>query len=249
MKSHLSASLRSRYLLPHIAAIGMLIALTGCNPDQDTEDTRPPPADPAPAEERPADSRPDYTDGGTAANPARPTDRDQSVDETTSEAAANAQYSLVKSAIAQIRPTSSGNAEGTVTFSAGQDNREVQVKVELEGLEPGPHGLHIHEVGDCSADDASSAGDHFNPYDAAHGSPEAAEHHVGDMGNIEADEEGRVATELAFEGLAFSGPASILQKAVVIHSGEDDLETQPDGDAGGRVGCGVIRIDRQVQAK
>ncbi len=190
MKSHLSASSRSRYLLPRVTAIGMLIALMGCNPDQGTDDTRPPSADPAPAEEMPADTRPDYTDGGTAANPARPTDRDQSVDETSSEAAANAQYSLVKSAIAQVRPTSHGNAEGTVKFSPGQDNREIKVRVELEGLEPGPHGLHIHEVGDCSADDASSAGDHFNPYDAPHGAPEAAEHHVGDMGNIEADEDG-----------------------------------------------------------
>ncbi len=58
-----------------------------------------------------------------------------------------------------------------------------------------------------------------------------------------------VATDFAFKGLAFSGPASILQKAVVIHSAEDDLETQPDGDAGGRVGCGVIRIDRQTLAE
>ncbi|QIB67670.1 superoxide dismutase family protein [Kineobactrum salinum] len=156
---------------------------------------------------------------------------------------------MVESAVAQIKPTSNGNAEGTVTFSAGKDDREMQVTVELEGLEPGPHGLHVHEVGDCSADDASSAGGHFNPYDTPHGSPDAAEHHVGDMGNIEADEDGRVSSELAFRGLAFSGPASILQKALVIHSDKDDLESQPSGNAGERVGCGVIRIDREVLAE
>ncbi|WP_370551987.1 superoxide dismutase family protein [Haliea sp. E1-2-M8] len=72
------------------------------------------------------------------------------------------------------------------------------VKVDLEGLEPGPHGFHVHEVGDCSADDGSSAGGHFNPYDTPHGALDAGEHHVGDMGNVEADDDGRVATELTF---------------------------------------------------
>ncbi|MFO7550430.1 MAG: superoxide dismutase family protein, partial [Haliea sp.] len=127
--------------------------------------------------------------------------------------------------------------------------RGMRVIVELEGLEPGRHGIHIHETGDCSADDASSAGGHFDPYDAPHGSPERAEHHVGDMGNMEADDEGRVATELTFKHLGFSGPASILQKAVVIHSGKDDLESQPAGDAGNRIGCGVIRMDNNTPAQ
>lgn len=170
-------------------------------------------------------------------------------DMTSSERATDDQYPIVESAVAQIRPTSAGNAEGTVTFLAAEDDREMRVTVELTGLEPGLHGFHVHEVGDCSADDASSAGGHFEPYNAPHGSPDATEHHVGDMGNIEADQNGRVSSELSFRDLAFSGPASILQRSVVIHRNVDDLASQPSGDAGSRVGCGVIQNDKQAQAK
>lgn len=117
----------------------------------------------------------------------------------------------------------------------------MRATVDLRGLEPGLHGFHIHETGDCSADDASSAGGHFNPQDAPHGSRDGAERHAGDMGNIEADNDGRVDTELTLPGITFAGPTSILQRAVVIHGQEDDLESQPAGDSGDRVGCGVIR--------
>lgn len=237
------------YLLSRATTLAVLVAVMGCDTGRDTDEMAPPSAHPAPTEGAAADSRPDYTDRTTTSDQTRANDRDQSVTERSGEAATNAQFSLVDAAAAQIKPTSNGNAKGTVTFSAGKDNREMQVAVELEGLEPGPHGIHVHEVGDCSADDASSAGDHFNPYETPHGSPEAGEHHVGDMGNIEADDDGKVSTELTFRGLAFSGPASILQKAVVIHSGEDDLESQPSGDSGNPVGCGVIRIDRKVMAE
>lgn len=117
----------------------------------------------------------------------------------------------------------------------------MRATVDLRGLEPGLHSFHIHETGDCSADDASSAGGHFNPQDAPHGSRDGAERHAGDMGNIEADNDGRVDTELTLPGITFAGPTSILQRAVVIHGQKDDLESQPAGDSGDRVGCGVIR--------
>ena len=165
---------------------------------------------------------------------------------TSTDGAIDDQQPMVESAVAQIRPSSTGNVEGSVTFSAREDDRDMQVSVELTGLEPGLHGFHVHEVGDCSADDASSAGGHLEPYDAPHGSPGATPHHVGDMGNIEADQDGRVSSELRFPDLAFYGPASVLQKAVVIHRNADDLDSQPAGDAGERVGCGVIQSDRQA---
>lgn len=117
----------------------------------------------------------------------------------------------------------------------------MRATVDLRGLEPGLHSFHIHETGDCSADDASSAGGHFNPQDASHGSRDGAERHAGDMGNIEADNDGRVDTGLTLPGITFAGPTSILQRAVVIHGQKDDLESQPAGDSGDRVGCGVIR--------
>lgn len=148
----------------------------------------------------------------------------------------------VTMAVAEIAPTSKGNAEGTVRFHQPAEDAMMRVEVDLQGLEPGLHGFHIHEFGDCSADDASSAGGHYNPLDTRHGSPDDEEHHVGDMGNIEAGEDGTVSTEREFFHLTFAGPTSILGKAVVIHSQADDFETQPTGNAGARVGCGVIRV-------
>lgn len=236
---HSNRELTTRYLLPRTATLVFLVAIVGCDPGQDRDDSAQPRSDSTLTKGGAAETRPNVTDG-SATYPTQADARDQGAAETGT----STQDSPVESVVAQIQPTSAGNAEGTVTFSAGENDREMRVTIELQGLEPGPHGLHIHEVGDCSAADASSAGGHFKPYDAPHGSPGAAEHHVGDMGNIEADDDGRVSSELSFRGLAFSGPASVLQKAVVIHRNADDLKSQPAGNAGARIGCGVIRIDR-----
>jgi superoxide dismutase, Cu-Zn family len=245
----------SAYVLPGAALLAALVAIAGCDNARDEDEmslrtvepslTAPPEPEMAGAS---GDSRSDSSGRG-ASNQAQSNERDQNIADRSDEAARNAQFSLVGSATAQIMPTSLGQVEGTVTFTAGEDGQVMRVAVELEGLQAGLHGFHIHEVGDCSADDASSAGGHFDPHEAPHGSPENGEHHAGDMGNIEADSDGRVDTELTFQHLAFSGPASILQKAVVIHSGEDDSETQPAGGAGDRVGCGVIRVDSKVFAQ
>ncbi|MCB1675661.1 MAG: superoxide dismutase family protein [Halioglobus sp.] len=153
----------------------------------------------------------------------------------------------IENAVASINPASGGNAEGVVTFTRGEHDDSMLVSVAVDGLEPGRHGFHIHAVGDCSADDASSAGGHFNPDDTRHGGPQAQEHHVGDMGNVEADEDGNVKTTLTFDDLTLSGPASILGRAVIFHAGADDLQSQPSGAAGARVGCGVIRAPAQAQ--
>lgn len=235
------------YLLRRALTLSVLVAIMGCDADRDAGHVS------AGSEEMPGDrvestatggedsaSEPDYADRN-ATSPEQVADRARSTDRAGA-AANQARYSQVKSAIARISPTIHGRAEGTVTFSAAEDGESMRVAVEIQGLEPGLHGFHVHETGDCSADDASSAGGHFSPHDASHGSPEAADSHVGDLGNIEADDNGQVATELTVRHLAFSGPSSILQKAVVVHSGKDDLESQPSGDSGDRVGCGVIRV-------
>src|SRR4030081_3288175 len=141
-------------------------------------------------------------------------------------------------AIATLHPSSGSEVKGQVTFTKMGD--DVQVVADVENLKPGKHGLHIHEKGDCSAPDASSAGAHFNPTHSHHGGPDTAGRHVGDFGNVEADASGKVHFELKEKNLKLSGPDSIMGKSVVVHEKEDDLKTDPSGNSGARVGCGVI---------
>lgn len=236
---HNQRMLTAGFLLPRAATFAVLVAIVGCDAGRDTDDIVAPRSEAAPAEVAAAESRPDYTDRVTTSK-VPPPDRERDAYGRSAKVASSAQYDEVRSAIARVNPTSQGKAEGSVTFSIGADAGGMLVSVDLQGMEPGLHGFHIHEVGDCSAADASSAGEHFNPGNTVHGSPDAEERHAGDMGNIEADADGRVAVELTLQGLALAGPTSILQKAVVIHSKNDDLQSQPAGDAGDRVGCGVI---------
>lgn len=106
------------------------------------------------------------------------------------------------------------------------------------------HGFHIHESGDCTAADFTSAGGHFNPTNAPHGGPDDAEHHAGDLGNIEIGEDGTGTLDLASSMLTLDAGAtnSAVGKAVILHAGQDDLETQPTGDAGARLACGVVQL-------
>ena len=143
-------------------------------------------------------------------------------------------------AIAVLHPTSGSSVAGTVTFTATGD--EVKVVADITGLKPGKHGFHIHEFGDCSAPDAKSAGGHFNPANHQHGAPDAPDRHAGDLGNIEADASGKVHLEMTDKVMKLSGSDSILGHAVIVHEKADDLKTQPTGDAGGRVACGVIGV-------
>lgn len=146
----------------------------------------------------------------------------------------------VKKAIAVLHPASNSQVTGTVTFTPAED--AVEVVVDITGLKPGKHGLHIHEKGDCSAPDASSAGAHFNPTHSHHGGPAAAERHVGDFGNVEADASGKVHVDWKDKNLKLSGEESIVGKSVVVHEKEDDLKTDPSGNSGSRVACGVIEV-------
>lgn len=143
-------------------------------------------------------------------------------------------------AIAVLSPTANSKVMGTVTFTKTGD--EVKVVAEITGLAPGKHGFHIHEFGDCSAPDATSAGGHFNPAKHQHGAPEASDRHAGDLGNIEADASGKAHLELTDKAMKLAGAESIMGHAVIVHEKADDLKTQPTGDAGGRLACGVIGV-------
>ena len=140
-------------------------------------------------------------------------------------------------ATAILHPSSGSEVKGQVTFTKTGD--DVQVVADIENLKPGKHGFHIHEKGDCSAPDASSAGAHFNPTHQHHGGPATAEHHAGDLGNVTVDATGRVHLEWTGK-LQLNGPDSIIGKSVVVHEKEDDLKTDPTGNSGGRIACGVI---------
>ena len=146
----------------------------------------------------------------------------------------------VTKAIAVLQPTAGSTVVGTVTFTAAGDT--VKVVADLTGLTPGKHGFHIHEFGDCSDPKAASAGGHFNPSNHQHGAPDATERHAGDLGNIDADASGKAHLEANDKSMKLAGTDSIIGHAVIVHEKADDLKTQPTGDAGGRVACGVIGI-------
>lgn len=146
----------------------------------------------------------------------------------------------IDKAVCVLYPTEGNEASGTVTFT--RDGSSIRIVAELEGLTPGKHGFHIHEYGDCSAPDGTSAGGHFNPGGHDHGGPDDEVRHVGDLGNIEAGDDGTARLEMVDSLMTFSGPNSIIGKGMIVHDGEDDLTSQPTGDAGGRVACGVIGV-------
>ena len=141
--------------------------------------------------------------------------------------------------ISVLHPTAGNKVSGTVTFTAAADG--VKIHAEIAGLTPGKHGFHIHEFGDCTAGDASSAGAHFNPTNQPHAGPDTAARHEGDMGNIEADASGNAKLDYVDHQISLTGDAkSAIGRSVVVHAKPDDLKTQPSGDSGARIACGVI---------
>jgi Cu-Zn family superoxide dismutase len=142
-------------------------------------------------------------------------------------------------AVAHLRPASGSSASGTAWFT--QEGDHVVVRVKASGLAPSrEHGFHVHEKGDCSSPDASSAGGHFNPTDMPHGPP-GSEHHAGDLPSLKADAAGKVATSFDVKGVLLgAGATDLMGKALVIHADPDDYATQPAGNSGKRVACGVI---------
>ncbi len=142
-------------------------------------------------------------------------------------------------AVATLKPTQGNKASGTVTFV--QNGSEVRVTAEIAGLSPGPHGFHVHEKGDCSAADGTSAGGHFNPSGKAHGHPEHGDHHAGDLPMLVADASGVARLSAASSALAVgAGEGNVVGRSVIVHAGVDDFKSQPAGNSGPRVACGVI---------
>lgn len=146
----------------------------------------------------------------------------------------------VTSATAELHALKDGGkAHGTVTFTRTDDG--IRVVADIKGLTPGEHGFHIHEKGDCSDPEGKSAGGHFNPTGMAHGAPMAEPHHAGDFGNLTADADGEAKLDMVSKDLRFDGENSILNRAVIVHAKADDLKSQPAGDSGARIACGVIK--------
>ncbi|MGY0633529.1 superoxide dismutase family protein [Luteimonas sp. A478] len=144
-------------------------------------------------------------------------------------------------AIAVLSPTESNDTGGQLQFAVVDGN--IHVTGEVTGLSAGgEHGFHVHETGDCSAPDATSAGGHFNPEDAEHGRAGQGEHHVGDSDNLMANDEGVAQVDRWLHGatLGDGGAADIVGKGVIVHADADDYVTQPTGGAGDRLACGVI---------
>jgi len=143
-----------------------------------------------------------------------------------------------KKAVAVLHPTKDNRAMGYVTFTEVPGG--VRIVADVESLQPGQHGFHIHEFGDCSAPDGSSAGGHFNPTKTQHGSPDTVDRHAGDLGNIVADVKGHAHYDRVDTVIKLDGPDTIIGRSVIVHANADDFKTQPTGNAGGRVACGVI---------
>jgi len=141
-------------------------------------------------------------------------------------------------AAAVLKPAAGSNVAGTVNFTHADGG--VRVSGRITGLTPGSHGFHVHEKGDCSAADFASAGGHFNPSGDPHAGPKDAKRHAGDMGNIEANKEGVAEIDYVDPKLSFEGATNVVGRGVIVHANADDLKTQPTGNAGGRVACGVV---------
>lgn len=143
--------------------------------------------------------------------------------------------------IAQLEATEGHTANGRLLIAADIDG--VRVTGTLVGLTPNAeHGFHVHEKGDCSAPDAMSAGGHFNPTNQPHGDPAGAAHHGGDIPNLKADAQGNAIVDARVPGLTLGDGSATdaMGKAIVVHEKRDDYTTQPSGDSGARIACGVI---------
>jgi Cu-Zn family superoxide dismutase len=145
----------------------------------------------------------------------------------------------VSEASAIIEGRSGRRASGFASFTEVPGG--VLIVVDIQGATPGTHGIHIAQYGDCDAANASSAGPHFDPVDTSHGSPDSSIHHAGDLGNIEIDQKGVGHYERTIRGLTVRpSPYSVVYRALVLNERADDFKTQPAGDSGARIACGVI---------
>ncbi len=158
-------------------------------------------------------------------------------------AAACASMGSRPAATATLAPTGSNTAAGTVRLTQLADG-SVEVHADLTGVPAGVHGFHIHEKGDCG-DNGNAAGGHFNPAATQHGAPDAMPHHAGDWGNVTANDAGEVHAHFTTHSVTVeAGANSAVGHAIILHANPDDLQTQPTGNAGARIACGVITLQQ-----
>jgi Cu-Zn family superoxide dismutase len=177
------------------------------------------------------------------------TTADERVDENTnltqedSELEEIEEEEEVKEIMVQFEAKNGSNLSGTVTFT--EENDEVTMTADIAGLKEGMHAIHLHEKGDCSADDGSSAGGHWNPTEAQHGEWGSAKgYHKGDIGNFDVNAKGKGSITFTTDEWCIGceeADRDILGKAVIVHDGVDDYTSQPSGAAGNRIGCAVIK--------
>ncbi|QWP77346.1 superoxide dismutase family protein [Lysobacter sp. K5869] len=153
--------------------------------------------------------------------------------------------STASSANVVLASASGSLVSGKLTLRPMGDG--VHLTGEIGGLTPNStHAIHIHEKGDCSAADASSAGGHFNPAGQPHGQVDHGAHHAGDMDNLVADAQGVAKVDAHASGVTLGGgaPNDVAGRAVIVHASPDDYKSQPAGNAGARLACGVIKVGR-----
>lgn len=158
--------------------------------------------------------------------------------------ASGATPELQTTAQVSLTAATGSSAKGDLTLTA--EGYAVLIRGEITGLTPGEeHGFHVHEVGQCSLPDFTSAGAHLNPTSDAHGGPESDAKHLGDLPNAKADENGRATIDVTVDGATLvdkdGGPNQLVGRALVVHAMPDDFKTQPSGGSGARIACGVIR--------
>lgn len=176
-----------------------------------------------------------------ASNKPKPTDEPSDtapMEETT--AAETQADSATSSANASLEPKSDTTTTGTANFT--QSEGKVTLELTVENAPEGTHAVHLHETGDCSAEDASSAGGHWNPTGSQHGRFGENGFHLGDIGNLEvaADGTGKLTFSTDHWSIGSGEENDITGKAIIVHAGVDDFTTQPTGNAGGRIACGVV---------
>lgn len=147
---------------------------------------------------------------------------------------------VVKRAVAEIKSLNDSAIKGKVTFT--KVDQGVLIVADIEGLKPGEHGFHVHEFGNCGKS-GESVGAHFNPTEMKHGGPDSAERHVGDLGNLVADDNGHAHYERIDQQIKLEGRHSVVGRSIIIHSDKDDFVSQPAGASGAKIACGVIQAE------
>jgi superoxide dismutase, Cu-Zn family len=225
------------------SAILLLTSLLACsshsNPPPAQVGTEAPPADPSVS--APGHSHPDAAYVPVPAASSQVHSEGSAVIDTTVSSTATGQTASGTPAPleARIEARSGSSMSGSVTLTSVSEGVRVQVRV--AGVSPGAHGIHFHQQGDCSAQDASSAGDHFNPTHQPHALPTSSKRHIGDLGNITARADGEGTLDITVPGatLAPNAPNTLRGRALIVHAKPDD-GGQPSGNAGPRIGCAVI---------